>query len=166
MAGNRRLARALRDFQRTVQTTRWCTIALRDDNMYVWDTAFYFTCGPMHESLHKHRLTHVRLEVSFPTDYPAAAPTVRVIQPHISHIDNASASNFGGALCIESLHKWDPTTAEENLLAALHQGIATATVAKVSNYNRAAYDAGRRIIETAHPTWRPPPCPAQPIVSL
>ena len=153
-AGSKRLSRALREFARSEQSTRWCTLTTREDNLYIWDVDFYFSSGTMQQSLHKYGVDCVKIEVRFPPDYPRAAPAVRVVSPQIAGLANRQAGVFGGALCLNMLHQWELATNEEAMLATLHAAIATAKVTKTKAYSRDDYDAGHAYIQRMHPDWR------------
>ena len=152
VSGAKRLSRSLRAFNRTTQTTRWCHIVPRGDSLYRWDVAFHYTSGPMHDSLLEHKIDHLKLEVTFPPEYPVRAPAIRVVSPQISRLRNFSVS--GGALCIKLLYEWDPVTHEETLLATIHALLANAAVAKNESYTRDAYERGHRKFRKNHRSWK------------
>jgi ubiquitin-protein ligase len=154
ISGNRRLAETLRSIHETPQVNLWCEVALRDENLRAWQVWFYFTEGPLAEALWGQEVPACEVAIDFPADYPRAAPRVRVVRPRLTDLDSGRTGIYGGALCLQLLHDWDPRTSEDALLMHLHCILSSARVVSPEAYTEQDAVEGERYIHRVHPWGR------------
>lgn len=122
--GNNRLMKELSELQRDDIKEMGFVIKSRNDDLFTWDVYMteFDSESPITSDLKKRGITHVHVEISFPTTgqkYPFTPPFVRVVSPrfqfHTGHI------TVGGSFCIELLTQqgWSSVYKIESLLVQL-----------------------------------------------
>ena len=52
-----------------------------DDNLYKWEARLFGFEGDLAKDMKKHSKKFVKMELTFPKDYPFAPPFIRVVEP-------------------------------------------------------------------------------------
>jgi len=90
-----------------------------DDNLYKWEARLFGFEGDLAKDMKKHSKKFVKMELTFPKDYPFAPPFIRVVEPrfkfHTGHV------TIGGSICTEVLTRsgWTPTNSVESVLVQI-----------------------------------------------
>lgn len=98
--------------------------APRGDDLYTWDVSLVDFEGDMGKDLDKwskatSQPPHVKLEMTFSSEYPVAPPFIRVLRPrfkfHTAHV------TIGGSICMELLTKsgWSPCNDIDSVLVQI-----------------------------------------------
>lgn len=100
-------------------------IDVKPKNMYLW-TIYLFDFGKdeqITKDMKKYNIDEIRIEVSFPDNYPFSPPFLRVVTPRFVRLTGHVTS--AGALCMQLLTEkhWDPACSMESLIITIRSEI-------------------------------------------
>jgi ubiquitin-protein ligase len=95
------------------------TVETMDDNLYKWEARLFGFDGDLAKDMKKRGVEAIKLELTFPKDYPFSPPFVRVREPrfafHTGHV------TIGGSICMQALTRsgWSSVFDVESLLVQI-----------------------------------------------
>lgn len=95
------------------------TVETMDDNLYKWEAQLFGFDGELAKDMKKRNISAIKLELTFPKDYPFAPPFVRVREPrfafHTGHV------TIGGSICMQALTRsgWSSVFDVESILVQI-----------------------------------------------
>lgn len=135
IGGNSAMIRIMRDMRSVadpeITQQSGFSAMCRDENVFVWDVKFFgFDKGtPLERDLEKlsertcDQQNYIRLEMTFPDDYPFSPPFVRIVSPRFQ--SRTGHITTGGSICMEVLTSsgWSAVLTIETLLLMIRSTI-------------------------------------------
>lgn len=100
---------------------------------------------PLSRDLIKHGLVGVRMQITFPPDFPVLPPFIRIVSPRMLRFQNGGGGNItaGGSICIELLtitdseHSWNSRISVDMLFEVVHTLLSQkgSRVARLDKHN-------------------------------
>lgn len=109
-----------------------------DDNLYKWEARLFGFEGDLAKDMKKRNVTAIKLELTFPKDYPFSPPFIRVREPrfqfHTGHV------TIGGSICMQALTKsgWSSAFDCESILVQIRTEMM-AGGARLDPHNQTPY---------------------------
>ena len=114
------------------------TVETIDDNLYKWEAQLFGFDGDLAKDMKKRNISAIKLELTFPKDYPFAPPFVRVREPrfafHTGHV------TIGGSICMQALTRsgWSSVFDVESILVQIRTEMM-AGGARLDQHNQTPY---------------------------
>jgi ubiquitin-conjugating enzyme E2 Q len=117
------------------------TVETMDDNLYKWEARLFGFDGDLAKDMKKRGVDAIKLELTFPKDYPFSPPFIRVREPrfqfHTGHV------TIGGSICMQALTKsgWSSAFDCESILVQIRTEMM-AGGARLDQRNQTPYSVG------------------------
>lgn len=114
------------------------TVETMDDNLYKWEARLFNFDGDLAKDMKKRGVDAIKLELTFPKDYPFSPPFIRVREPrfqfHTGHV------TIGGSICMQALTKsgWSSAFDCESILVQIRTEMM-AGGARLDSHNQTPY---------------------------